>query len=80
MEAPLPSSQAVAHGGEDDIPTFALVDVHQINQQMGDRFILAALAAENDQKLTPAAVEHAVDNGRQRPELVIVKGHVQDAA
>lgn len=59
-------------GGEDHVATSALEKVEQVNEEVGDGFIFAGLAAEKKEEFTAAAVADAVDDGIEGLELVVV--------
>ncbi len=54
----------------DDIAAAALQEGHQIDLQVGDSFILAALAGEDPQKFAAALLQARVNHGPDRLQLV----------
>ena len=80
FEAAHAAAEAVAGGGEDHIAPFALQEVEQVDEQVGDGFVLAALAAEEEQVFTAVLVADAVDDRVERLELVVVEWQPQRAA
>jgi hypothetical protein len=45
---------------------------------VGDGFVFAGLAAEDEEVFTAMAVEDAVSDGGQWPALVVVEGEIED--
>ena len=73
LQALYPAAQAIARGCENHIASFALQEIEQINEQVGHGFVLATLAAKEEEVFTAVLVADAVDDGVERPELVFVK-------
>ena len=71
LQALHPAAQAIARGGEYHIASFSLQEIEQINEQVGHGFVLATLAAEEEEVFTAVLVADAIDDGIKRLELVV---------
>ncbi len=58
--------QPVPNGPVDHLPTVALQQGQQVDQQLGHGLVLARLAREDQQELLSPAVQYGVNDGPQR--------------
>ena len=72
------AAEAVAGGGEDHAAPFAAHQVEQVDEEMGNGFVFAGLATEEEKVLTAVLVADAVDDGVERLQLVGVEGQAND--
>ena len=80
FEAADAAAEAVADGPVDDGPTLELEQVHEVDEELGDGFVFAGLAGEDEEELAAVAVQYAVEDGADGLELVVVEGQLEDVA
>jgi hypothetical protein len=71
LQALYPAAQAIARGCENHIASFALQEIEHVNEQVGHGFVLATLAAKEEEVFTAVLVADAVNDGVERLELVV---------
>jgi hypothetical protein len=80
FEAADAPAEGVADGAVDDGSAAALKQVEQLDEQMGDGFVFAGLAGEDEEEFVALAAEDAGDDGLEGVELVVVERQLEDVA
>jgi hypothetical protein len=71
-------TQGVAGGGVDDVAAGAVVEVEEVDEELGDSFVFAGLAGEDEEEFEASAMEDALQDGAGGLELVGSQGELED--
>jgi hypothetical protein len=72
------TAKAVSGGGEDHAAASTAEEVEQVNEEVGDGFVFAGLAGEEEEVFTAVLVADAFEDGVEGLQLVGVEGTAED--
>ena len=80
FEAADAPAEAVAGGAVDDGAAGSLEEVEEVDEELGQGFVFAGLAGEDEEEFTAVSAADGVENGVERPALVGEEGQADEVA